>query len=108
MPWKDPETAEEGAEEGECTACWVSEGTGPQGQKSGWKEALPVLPAAQSQGPVHILTHRRIYSPSIQGVFIEAPLRAGTVVSWYPQRIDSRTSSEETKLQCGFIPLYRM
>lgn len=34
VPWKDPETAEEGAKEGACTACWVSEGTGHQGPEA--------------------------------------------------------------------------
>lgn len=34
MPWKDPESAEEGAEEGACTACWVSEGTGYRGPET--------------------------------------------------------------------------
>lgn len=34
VPWKEPETAEEGAEEGACTACWVSEGTGHQGPEA--------------------------------------------------------------------------
>lgn len=46
MPWKDPETAEEAAKEGTCTACWVSEGTGHQGPESSMAGGLRQLPPA--------------------------------------------------------------
>lgn len=58
MPWKDSETAEEGAKEGECTACWVSEGTGHQGpeirMEGGSASCLPLLSLRAPCTPLHI------------------------------------------------------
>jgi hypothetical protein len=65
VPWKDPETAEEGAKEGGCTACWVSEGTGYQGpearKEDGFASYILLLSLSYPMtvgllGPVHSYT----------------------------------------------------
>lgn len=98
VPWKDPETAEEGTKEGACTTCWVSErgyrAPGPRNQDGSRLCKLP--PVAQSQYPVQLLG--TCTSLHIEGC-TDHPFKEYLLTPHYVLVQDSRTSSVKTKLQ---------